>query len=141
MSETFVTPQDVEDAFYDAIDERDLKAMLEVWEDSEEVACLLPMQPLARGRGALRNAWEPLLRGDFSVELEVLHIHWLELGDLAIHYVQEKAKVAGQNQPQPPVYATNLYRKGTDGWRMILHQNSPAPPPPGMMPPGLRMPG
>jgi ketosteroid isomerase-like protein len=140
MPETFATPQDAEDAFYDAIDERDLNAMLAVWEASDDVACLLPMQPLVRGSSELRKAWEPMLKGDFAIEIEVLHLQWLELSELAIHYLQEKVKVAGQPQAQPPVYATNIYRKGPDGWRMLLHQNSPAPPPPGMMPPGLQMP-
>jgi ketosteroid isomerase-like protein len=140
MPDTFATPQEAEDAFYDAIDERDLNAMLAVWEASDEVACLLPMQSLARGAAALREAWEPVLRGDFAIEIEVLHLAWLECGELAIHYLQEKARVAGQPQPQPPVYATNIYRRGAGGWRMILHQNSPAPPPPGMLPPGLHLP-
>jgi uncharacterized protein (TIGR02246 family) len=129
----FATPQDAEDAFYDAIDENDLAAMLAVWEDSDDVVCLLPMQPLVLGRAGLRNAWGPLLQGDFKVDIEVHHVHWIESADLAVHYLQEKANIAGQQQQQPPVYATNMYRKGADGWRMILHQNSPTPLPPGMM--------
>jgi ketosteroid isomerase-like protein len=144
MPTAFPTPQDAEDAFYDAIEEQNLAAMMAVWEDSDEVACLLPMQPLVQGRNALRNVWQPLMGPEFSVDIEVLHLRWIEFGELAIHYLQEKVTVSGQPQQQPPVYATNLYRKGTDGWRMVLHQNSPAPPPPGMMPPGgprMQMPG
>lgn len=129
----FATPQDTEDAFYDAIDENDLSAMLAVWENSDDVVCLLPMQPLVKGRTRLQEAWGPLLQGDFDLDIEVHHIHWIESDEFAVHYLQEKANIAGQQQKQPPVYAANMYRKGTDGWRMILHQNSPAPPP-GMMP-------
>jgi len=134
MSQRFATPQDAEDALYDAIEARDLSALLAVWEASEEVACLLPMQPLVQGHSALSGAWEPLFTADLGVDIEVLHIRWLELGDVAIHYLQERATVAGQ--PQPPVYATNLYRRGDEGWHLILHQNSPTPPPPGMLSPG-----
>lgn len=132
MSPPFDTPQDAEDAFYDAIDEKNLQAMMAVWEDSDDIACLLPMQPLALGREQMNRAWEPLLEGDFNLEIAVTHMHWLELGDIAVHYIQETATIAGQTQPQPPVYATNVYRRGPEGWAMILHQNSPAPPPPGM---------
>ncbi len=132
MSRPFETPQDAEDAFYDAIEEKNLQAMLAVWDDSDETACLLPMQALAQGSEQLRQAWEPLLEGDFSLDIAVTHVHWIELGDIAIHYIQETAKVAGQTQSPPPVYATNIYRKKPAGWSMILHQNSPAPPPPGM---------
>lgn len=134
MPQEFDTPQDAEDAFYDAIDENSLPAMLAVWEDSDDVVCLLPMQPLVRGRAKLRDAWGALLQGDLDLDIEVHHVHWIESGDLAVHYLQEKAKLAGQPQQQPLIYATNMYRRGADGWRMILHQNSPAAPPPSMMP-------
>ena len=70
-----------------------------------------------------------------AIDIVVQHIHWIKAGDLVIHYVQEQANVAGQSQQQPPVYATNIYRKGTDGWHMVLHQNSPTPPPVSGMPP------
>jgi ketosteroid isomerase-like protein len=132
MSTSFATPQDAEDAFYDAIDDQDLTAMTAVWEGSEDIACLLPMTPLLRG-AAVREAWASLLSGRHAVEVRVEHLHWIEMGDLALHYVAERVSPTGQGQPKPatPMYATNLYRRGTEGWRMILHQNSPTPPPPG----------
>ncbi len=139
MATEYSTPQEAEDAFYDAIDDRDLDSMMKVWEDSDDIACLLPMQPLAQGRNQLLQTWKALLEGEFSLEIQVHHLRWLELGDFALHYCQEVARIAGQTQHQPPVYATNLYRK-SDGWHLILHQNSPAPPPPGMAPPGMQMP-
>ena len=134
MPTRFDTPQDAEDAFYDAIDDNDLDAMMGVWDESDDSACLLPMQPLVRGHGKIREAWASLLSGKYDVDIEVRHIHWIEIGDFAVHLLQERANVQGQPQQQPPVYATNVYRNGTGGWRIILHQNSPTPPPPGMMP-------
>jgi len=134
MPQQFPTPQDAEDAYYDAIEEGDLDAMLAVWEQSDDVACLLPMQPLAQGHGMMREVWSALLQSAGKVDIEVLHSSWVESGDIAIHYLREKVNVPGQPQQQPPIYATNIYRKSGDGWHMILHQNSPAAPPPGMMP-------
>lgn len=134
MSQEFATPQDAEDAYYDAIEDGDLSAMLAVWETSDDVVCLLPMQPLVQGHGKIREAWGPLLQSDVKVDIEVLHFHWIEAGDLAIHYLREKVNIPDQPQQQPPIYATNIYRKDGSGWHMILHQNSPAAPPPGMMP-------
>lgn len=141
MPAHFATPQEAEDAFYDAIDERDAERLRGVWEDSADIACLLPMQPLRRGN-QVHEAWTPLFGGDFHLDIQVRHLHWVEMADLAIHYVEEAVSVPGR-PPQPPVLATNIYRRGPDGWRLLLHQNSPAPPPPGPlpgMPPGL-MPG
>lgn len=132
MPETYANPQDAEDAFYDAIDERDSKRLREVWEDSPDIACLLPMQHLLHGKQVL-EAWTPLFGGDFHLDIQVRHVRWLETRDLAIHYLEEQIAVPGR-PPQPPVLATNIYRRGADGWRMILHQNSPSPPPPSPAP-------
>lgn len=133
MSNHFATPQDAEDAYYDAIDDKDLEAMMAVWEDSDEILCLLPMMPAQRGMASIRRAWEPLLGGDLQLDMNIKHLTWVEAGDLAIHLIEEHVKAPGQPQTQP-VYATNIYRKGTDGWRILLHQNSPTPPPDLQMP-------
>jgi ketosteroid isomerase-like protein len=136
MTQEFVTAQDAEDAFYDAIDERDAGRLRGVWESSDHIACLLPMQPLLHG-AEVHEAFRPLTGGDIRLDIQVRHIRWLEAGDLAIHFVEERVRVPG-SPPQPPVYALNVYRKGDTGWRLLIHQNSPTPPPPGsMLPPGM----
>jgi ketosteroid isomerase-like protein len=134
MSKTFPTPQDAEDAYYDAIEEQDLESMMQVWEESEETLCLLPMQPAQRGPVSIRRAWEPLLNGQFSLDIEVKHLAWIESGLLAIHLVEEQVRVAGQADSQT-VYACNIYRQADSGWCLLMHQNSPTPPPPGLQMP------
>ena len=136
MIEPFPTPQDAEDAYYDAIDERDLDGMMRVWEDSNEILCLLPMHPAQRGRTSVRQAWEPLLTGDIRLEIEIKHLSWIETGDLAIHLIEEQVQVPGQAEKQS-VYATNIFRRGTEGWYLLMHQNSPTPPPPGLQMPDM----
>ncbi len=130
----FATPQDAEDAYYDAIDEKDLEAMMAVWEDSEEILCLLPMMPAQRGAASIRKAWEPLLGGEIQLEMEIKHLAWIEAGELAIHLIEEHVQVPGE-QGKQTVYANNIYRKGSGGWRILMHQNSPTPPPPGLQMP------
>ena len=133
MTQEYATAQEAEDAFYDAIDERDAERLRSVWEDSGEIACLLPMQPMLHG-AEVREVFRALIDGEIQLDMQVQHIRWLEAGDLAIHFVEERVSVAG-NPSQPPVYALNIYRKGNAGWRLLVHQNSPTPPPPGSMPP------
>jgi ketosteroid isomerase-like protein len=48
-------------------------------------------------------------------------------GDLAMHVVHEQLAVRGEDDQQPPVVATNIYRQTPAGWRMILHHASPTP--------------
>lgn len=133
---TFSTAQAAEDAFYDALEERDQTKMMAVWDDSPDIALLLPMQPLVTG-GEVRNVLRGLLRSDMAPQLKIKHIQWVEIGELTIHYVQEQPE-APDGRGAPPLYAVNIYRRrGDDEWTMILHQNAPAPPPPGAMPPGM----
>ena len=133
MASGYETPQQAEDAYYDAIDEADLGAMMAVWDDSPEVACLLPMQPLQIGRDAVQRQWQPLLGQ--AIDITVNHLQWSDQGDIALHLVEEIATASGQSQPQPPIYATNIYRRSNGRWRLLMHINSPGAPPPGVLPP------
>jgi ketosteroid isomerase-like protein len=134
MSKTFPSAQDAEDAYYDAIEAQDLEAMMQVWEDSEEILCLLPMQPAQRGPASIRRAWEPLLNGQLKLDIEVKHLTWIESGQLAIHLIEEHVRVDAQPEKQT-VYACNIYRRVDSGWHILMHQNSPTPPPPGLQMP------
>jgi uncharacterized protein (TIGR02246 family) len=132
---TYATPQDAEDAYYDAMDEQDVEKMLSVWEDSDDIACLLPMHALIQGRATVESLWRSLLSGARKLDLSVTHIQWIETRDSALHLVEERLS-APDGRPQPPIYAVNVYRRTDEGWRLVLHQNSPTPPPAGMQPPG-----
>jgi len=143
MAQELATPQDAEDAFYDAIEEGDAEALRRVWEDSDAIACLFPMQPLLQGN-EVHAAFRSLAGGGKRFDIQVRHLRWLEPaelgGGLAIHLVEERVAIPAQ-PPQPPIYAINIYRKGEDGWRLLIHQNSPTPPPgvmAGPRTPGLR---
>ncbi|MEW8256490.1 MAG: nuclear transport factor 2 family protein [Candidatus Thiodiazotropha taylori] len=128
MTAPYQTPQDAEDAYYDAIDEGDLSAMMTVWEESDEILCLLPMMPAQRGRAAIETAWGALLNEDVKLDIEIKHLSWIETENVAIHLIEELVK-ADPETPPHPVYATNIYRKGDQGWCLVMHQNSPTPPP------------
>lgn len=136
MAEALATPQDAEDAFYDAIEEGDAEALRRVWEDSDDIACLFPMQPLRHG-AEVHEVFRALAEGRIRFDIQVRHIRWLDPDDLggalAIHWVEERVGIPGE-PPQPPIYAMNIYRKAEAGWRLLVHQNSPTPPPPGSMP-------
>ncbi|MES9850751.1 MAG: nuclear transport factor 2 family protein [Candidatus Thiodiazotropha sp. L084R] len=128
MAPPFSTPQDAEDAYYDAIDEHNLSAMMEVWDESEEILCLLPMMPIQRGRAAIEEIWASLLNSDMTLEMQIKHLSWVESEHVAIHLIEEWVN-SGPETGLQPVYATNIYRKGDQDWHLIMHQNSPTPPP------------
>jgi ketosteroid isomerase-like protein len=126
----FDTPQDAEDAFYDALETGNHQAMAQVWEDSDAIACLLPMTPLIMGREVLQ-LWQSLLEQAGAFDIQVRHLGWIDTGDIAIHLIEEHMQGPSTDQPTAPIYGTNIFRRGSDGWRLLIHQNSPTPPPPG----------
>lgn len=130
------TPQDAEDAFYDALEAGSLEGLMASWDDAEDIACLLPMQPLVNGREAVRAVFAPFCGQGRHVAVSVTHLRWFESETLAIHLVEERTGPP-PGQPAMPVYAINVYRHGPNGWRLIIHQNAPPPPPAGMTPPGV----
>jgi ketosteroid isomerase-like protein len=145
MSTAFETAQDTEDSFYDAFEEADLEKMMSAWDDTQDIACIQPMREAVQGQAAVRESWAELFRSGTDVEIEIHHQHWIETGETAIHIVHEQLILnADRQRKPPPLIATNVYRKGPDGWRMVLHHASPPPPPrmppvpgmgPGMGPP------
>ena len=130
MTAKFRTPQDVEDAYYDALEEGNLAAVMSAWEDSNDTTCLLPLQSISRGRQQIERVFEPLLEGGRKVVLSVTHIQWTEAADMAVHLLKETAEPP-PGQPALSVYAINIYRRTGAGWRLLMHQNSPTAPPPG----------
>ena len=78
MHRTYNTPQEAEDAFYDALEEGELHQLLSVWADSDDICCLLPMQPMIRGREAVVEQFKRILSQQGRVPLEIAHIGWIE---------------------------------------------------------------
>ena len=103
MSRTFDTPQDAEDAYYDALEEGDLEKLLTVWDDASDIGCLLPMHPLAQGRPAVRETFSRLFGRGRGIALSVKHLSWIETGDVAIHLVEEapQSQAPGGSPPWP----------------------------------------
>jgi ketosteroid isomerase-like protein len=131
MPQTYTTPQEAEDAFYDALEEGELNRLLSVWAETDDICCLLPMYPMIQGRQGVADVFTRLLSGGHGVALAIAHLHWIQTDDFAIHQVEETIQnPQPDTPPPPPFYGTNIYRKDNSGWRLVVHQNAPTPPPP-----------
>jgi ketosteroid isomerase-like protein len=86
------------------------------------------MTPLIMGREVLQ-LWQSLLEQAGAVDIQVRHLGWIHAGDTAIHLVEEHMQDPSASQPTPPIYGMNVFRRNADGWRLLVHQNSPGPPP------------
>jgi ketosteroid isomerase-like protein len=125
----FYTPQEAEAAFYAAFMARDLEAMMAVWAQDDEIACVHPLGPVRFGRAEVRESWRAVFRHSPPMQFLIEERSRTQSEALAVHVVHEHIRVA-DTPPQPPVIATNVYRRTTQGWRMVLHHASPSPSPP-----------
>lgn len=124
----FTTPQDVEAAFYEAIERADLEAMMQVWADDEEIVCIHPGGQRLAGYAMVREAWRRIFGGGPRLRVQVTPLSSVLSPFTAVHSLIEHVGIKGEPAQQAPVVATNVYARGPTGWRMVVHHASAAPP-------------
>ncbi|CAG4885052.1 Alternative dihydrofolate reductase 3 [Georgfuchsia toluolica] len=124
----FATPQDVEAAFYEAIERADLDALMQVWSEDEEIVCILPGGPRLAGYAMVREAWRRVFGGGTRLRVQVTPLSFVVSPFTAIHSLVQYVNVNDDPAQQTPVVATNVYARGPTGWRLVVHHASPAPP-------------
>lgn len=124
----FTSPQEVEAAFYEALERGDLDAMMSVWSEDEEIVCVHPGGPRLNGYALVREGWRHIFEGGTRLKVQLLALSTVHAPFTAVHSVIEQISVIGQKHLAAPVVATNVYIRGALGWRMIVHHSSPVPP-------------
>ncbi len=124
----FTSPQEVEAAFYEALERGDLDAMMNVWSEDEEIVCVHPGGPRLNGYALVREGWRRIFEGGTRLKVQLLALATVHAPFSAMHSVIEQISVIGQKHLAAPVVATNVYMRGALGWRMIVHHASPVPP-------------
>jgi len=125
----FPSPQDAEAAFYEALENGDINAMMEVWADDEEVVCIHPGGPRLAGYESVLKSWAQIFASGQKLKVQTSHQVVLSGMMLTVHSVHENIAVRGgpRQGQSAPVVATNAYLRTGNGWRMIVHHASPAP--------------
>jgi ketosteroid isomerase-like protein len=124
----FTSPQEVEAAFYQALERGDLDAMMNVWSEDEEIVCVHPGGPRLNGYALVREGWRHIFEGGTRLKVQLLALSTVHAPFTAVHSVIEQITVVGQKHLAAPVVATNVFIRGALGWRMIVHHASPVPP-------------
>lgn len=123
----FASPEDAEQAFYDAFGQADLDAMLAVWEAAGDIACIHPLGPLLLGYEAVAESWRALFNAGPGMHFRVRLRRNTATAEMSLRLVEEIIHVVGEAVPRAPILVTNVYRRGPRGWRMVLHHASPSP--------------
>ncbi|WP_263771150.1 YybH family protein [Propionivibrio soli] len=126
MRTLYTSSEDAEEAFYNAIGHGDIDALMNVWAEDEEIVCIHPTGQRITGVGAIRESWQAIF-GDnarFSMQARCL-VRW-ESMLLCIHSVIETLYVGDEPMPHAQMLTTNVYQRGADGWRLLVHHATPA---------------
>ncbi len=106
------------EAFYRAVNDRDVTALEDLWAADGPVSCLHPGWPAIIGRDQVLSSWRRILSHDASPKIVCREPVALLQGDVGIVICYED--VEGQL-----LVATNVFRRVGRHWRMIHHQAGP----------------
>ncbi|KAF1069611.1 ketosteroid isomerase [Variovorax paradoxus] len=119
------TADDIEAAFYEALQRGDIDALMACWADEDEVFCVHPGGPRLVGTAAIRSAFEQMF-GNGAIHATPAHVRKIDSIASAVHNVLERIEVLTVEGPRHAfVLATNVYHKTAQGWRMVAHHASP----------------
>lgn len=118
-------PDEIEQQFYEALQQGDVDRLMAVWADDEDICCVHPGGPRVVGAGAIRSAFEALLSNG-GVDVRPEKVRRLQTHACAVHSVLEQIRLMTPEGPQSAwVIATNVYVKNAFGWRLVAHHASP----------------
>jgi ketosteroid isomerase-like protein len=125
----FATPQEAEEAFYQAFTRTDLDAMMAVWDDNDAIECIHPRGERLRGTAAVEESWRQIFSASPRVRIGIEEQTYTQSSNLAVHVVTEIIDVEDPDSRTARVVATNVFQLTRSGWRLILHHGSPATAP------------
>jgi len=127
------SPDDAEQAFYDAFNRGDLEAMMKVWSEDEETVCVHPGGSRFSGITAIRESWKQLFETGMKFNVRISNVVRNHSALIAVHSLLQHVSVEGDDTIAPPLITTNVYARGPEGWQLLLHHTSPSPDTSGLM--------
>jgi ketosteroid isomerase-like protein len=116
---------EVEAAFYDALQNGDIDRLMACWADEDDIVCIHPGGPRLIGAVAIRATFESMFTKG-SIRAWPQRARKMQAAASAVHNVLERIEVLTPEGPgQAWAIATNVYHKTAQGWRMVAHHASP----------------
>jgi ketosteroid isomerase-like protein len=113
------------ESFYRAFESLDLKRMEAVWANDHEIQCGHPGWRILRGWKPVMDSWRQIFDNTPQIRFMLTDLAVEVRGELAwvTLYENLNSSLEGQNVAAT-ILTTNIFRRGTDGWRMIHHHGS-----------------
>lgn len=127
MADKFKTPEEAEIAFYEAIEQADIRALGRVWSLDDNIVCIHPGANRLEGRAQVLESFSEMFAEAPAIGFSISDALHTESDGLAIHLVREEIELDGQLVSV--MVSTNIYHLEDGGWRMLLHHASHEPEP------------
>lgn len=119
---------DIEAAFYEALQGGDIDKLMACWADEDDIVCVHPGGPRLVGAAAIRTAFDAMFANG-TIRAHAEKIRKVEAMSASVHSVLERIEVMTEEGPvHAYVIATNVYHKTAQGWRLVAHHTSPGTP-------------
>lgn len=123
----FASPEECEQAFYEALQAGDADAVSDAWLDDDDVCCVHPGGARLVGYAAVCSSLVALLANG-PVQIRTVSRKCFESSTVVVSNVIEEVVVAqGGTRQLVHVIATNAFAKTPAGWKMVLHHAAAAP--------------
>jgi ketosteroid isomerase-like protein len=117
---------DIEAAFYDALQRGDIDKLMACWADEDDIVCIHPGGPRVVGATAIRATFESMFSDGGTVRAWPGRVRKTVAVGSSVHSVLERVEVLMPGGPSVAwVIATNVYLRTAQGWRLVAHHASP----------------
>lgn len=117
---------DIEAAFYQALQRGDIDKLMACWADEDEIFCIHPGGPRVIGATAIRATFEAMFADGGTVRAWPERLRKITSMACSVHNVLERVEVLTEQGPANAwVMATNVYHRTAQGWRLVAHHASP----------------
>jgi ketosteroid isomerase-like protein len=123
------SPEEIEAAFYEAMNRADVDALMRCWADEDDIVCVHPGGPRFLGAGAIRSSFEQIFHSSGAIRASIHKVRRVQTLNTAMHNLIEKVQVGTEQEPaEAYVITTHVFIKTPQGWRMVVHHASPGTP-------------
>jgi hypothetical protein len=116
------------ESFYKAFNSQGLEEMRGVWSNSGQVSCVHPGWPPLNSYESIIKSWKDIFENTDNMEIKLSEVEALVAEDLAWVRCQENLfSISMTGVQASKVFATNLFQRIGEDWKMVLHHASHLP--------------